>query len=156
MTLDQCSLLQIVKLCLQHDFVVQVVSALLRCNWQDFNWHDASRSFLAIAELLVPFRYRLTQAVLENRPLNGCSNSCCYNMHIFVNTSYIHLQLRSRLVVVMVVVVAAAVVVVVVAAVIAVAAAHYLKILMSSSQESFRLGNVNSLCRFMKYLLPSV
>ena len=75
-------------------------------------------------------------------------------MHIFVNTSYIHLQLRSRLVVVMVVVVAVAVVVV--AAVIAVAAAHYLKILMSASQESFRLGNVNSLCRFMKYLLPSV
>jgi len=58
---------QIVKRCLQHDFVarvnwrqlilgsglvVQVVSALLRCNWQDFNWHDASRGRSAIAELL--------------------------------------------------------------------------------------------------------
>ena len=33
--------------------VVQVVSALLRGNWQDFNWHDASRGPSAIAELLV-------------------------------------------------------------------------------------------------------
>ena len=33
--------------------VVQVVSALLRGNWQDFNWHDASRSHSAIAALLV-------------------------------------------------------------------------------------------------------
>ena len=30
-----------------------VVSALLRGNWQDFNWHDASRGASAIAELLV-------------------------------------------------------------------------------------------------------
>jgi len=30
-----------------------VVSALLRGNWQDFNWHDASRGPSAIAELLV-------------------------------------------------------------------------------------------------------
>ena len=29
------------------------VSALLRGNWQDFNWHDASRGLSAIAELLV-------------------------------------------------------------------------------------------------------
>jgi len=34
--------------------VVQVVSALLRSNWQDFNWHDACRGPSAIAELLVP------------------------------------------------------------------------------------------------------
>jgi len=33
--------------------VVQVVSALLRGNWQDFNWHDASHGPSAIAELLV-------------------------------------------------------------------------------------------------------
>ena len=32
--------------------VVQVVSALLRGNWQDFNWHDASCGPSAIAELL--------------------------------------------------------------------------------------------------------
>jgi len=31
--------------------VVQVVSALLRGNWQDFNWHDASRGPSLIAEL---------------------------------------------------------------------------------------------------------
>jgi len=33
--------------------VVQVVYALLRGNWQDFNWHDASRGPSAIAELFV-------------------------------------------------------------------------------------------------------
>jgi len=33
--------------------VVQVVSALLRGNWQDFNWHDASRGPSAIVELFV-------------------------------------------------------------------------------------------------------
>jgi len=57
--------------CLQHDFVarvnqrqlilgsglvVQVISALLRDIWQDFNWHDASRGPSAIAELLVYVR----------------------------------------------------------------------------------------------------
>jgi len=31
-------------------------TALLRGNWQDFNWHDASRSPSAIAELFVFFR----------------------------------------------------------------------------------------------------
>jgi len=36
-------------------------TALLRGNWQDFKGHDASRGPSAIAELLVPFRYRLTQ-----------------------------------------------------------------------------------------------
>jgi len=35
--------------------VVQVVSALLRGSWQDFNWHDASRGPSAIAKLLVEF-----------------------------------------------------------------------------------------------------
>ena len=33
--------------------VIQIVSALLHGNWQDFNWHDASRGPSAIAELLV-------------------------------------------------------------------------------------------------------
>jgi len=32
---------------------LQVVSAQLRGNWQDLNWHDASRGPSAIAELLV-------------------------------------------------------------------------------------------------------
>ena len=35
--------------------VVQVFSALLHGNWQDFNWHDALRGPSAIAELLVLF-----------------------------------------------------------------------------------------------------
>jgi len=33
--------------------VVQLVSALLRGNWQDFNWQDASRGPSAIAQLFV-------------------------------------------------------------------------------------------------------
>ena len=40
----------------------------------NFNWDDASRGPSAIAELLVPFWYRLTQVVLEKRPLNRCSS----------------------------------------------------------------------------------
>ena len=36
--------------------VVQVVFALLRGNWQDFNWHDASRCPSTIAELLVKLK----------------------------------------------------------------------------------------------------
>jgi len=35
--------------------VVQVVSGLLRGNWQHFNRHDASRGTWAIVELLVDF-----------------------------------------------------------------------------------------------------
>ena len=35
--------------------VAQVVSALLRGSWQDFNCHDASRGPSAIAELLVSY-----------------------------------------------------------------------------------------------------
>ena len=38
--------------------LVQVVSALLHGNWQDFNWHDASRGPLAIAEHLVSLARR--------------------------------------------------------------------------------------------------
>jgi len=34
------------------ELVVQVVCAVLRGSWQDFNWHDASRSPSAIAEFL--------------------------------------------------------------------------------------------------------
>jgi len=38
--------------------VIQVVYALFRCNWQEFNCHDASRGHLAIAELLVNVSFR--------------------------------------------------------------------------------------------------
>ena len=41
------------------------MTALLRGNWQDFNWHDASRGPSAIAELLVwsSWRYALGRSV---------------------------------------------------------------------------------------------
>jgi len=42
--------------------LVEVVSALLRGNWQDFNWHDASRCPSAIAELLVTKRLGIVSA----------------------------------------------------------------------------------------------
>ena len=49
------------------DLVVWVVSALLRGNWQDFNWHDASRGPSAIAELLVDMEasFHLSYSVLK-------------------------------------------------------------------------------------------
>ena len=43
--------------------VVQVVSALLRGNWQDFNGHDASRGPSAIAELFVTTAPRYASAL---------------------------------------------------------------------------------------------
>jgi len=42
-------------------------TALLRGNWQDFNWHDASRRLSAIAELLVfYFKLELHQVWLQS------------------------------------------------------------------------------------------
>ena len=52
--------------------VVQVVSALLRGNWQDFNWHDASRGPSPIAELLVCQRGRLAVDMLSWQPFVSC------------------------------------------------------------------------------------
>ena len=46
--------------------VVQVVSALLRGNWQDFNWHEASSGPSAIAELLVTNVQCMRQSVSSN------------------------------------------------------------------------------------------
>ena len=42
--------------------------------------HPKTRSSLASfkSRLVLPFWYRLTQAVLEKRPLNGCSSGCSY------------------------------------------------------------------------------
>ena len=40
-----------------------VVSALLRDNWEDFNWHDASRGPSKIAELLVKFIRCISQQI---------------------------------------------------------------------------------------------
>jgi len=44
----------------------------------------ASRGHSAIAELLVPFWYRLTRVVLDKGPLNGCvcvrACVCCYSL----------------------------------------------------------------------------
>jgi len=42
--------------------------------------HPKTPSSLASfkSRLVLPFWYRLTQAVLEKRPLNGCSSGCSY------------------------------------------------------------------------------
>jgi len=45
-----------VVLCAPLWSLVIPISALLRGNWQDFNWHDASRGPSAIAELLVCYK----------------------------------------------------------------------------------------------------
>ena len=47
-------------------------TALLRGNWQDFNWDDTSRGPSAIAELLVFTAYKL-QYVSNIQPLPNCS-----------------------------------------------------------------------------------
>jgi len=44
---------------------LQVVSVLLRGNWQEFNWHDASRGLSAIAVLLVRHYYSYTSDYLR-------------------------------------------------------------------------------------------
>ena len=49
----------------------------------------SSPSFLAsfISRLVLPFLYRLTQVVLEKRPLNGCSSSSCSSSWIIFSKS---------------------------------------------------------------------
>jgi len=42
-------------------------TALLRGNWQDFNWHDASRGPSAIAELLVLLRWIMLSSWIVSR-----------------------------------------------------------------------------------------
>jgi len=48
---------------------IEVFSALLLGNWQDFNWHDASRGPSAIAELLV-----IVWSISTNRPSFAAAN----------------------------------------------------------------------------------
>jgi len=48
------------------------VSALLRGNRQDFNWHDASHGPSAIAELLVIAPHHLSMQSAEARTIIGC------------------------------------------------------------------------------------
>ena len=48
------------------------------CIWSSWcHWHPKTPSYLASfkARLFLPFWYRLTQVVLEKRPLNSCSSS---------------------------------------------------------------------------------
>ena len=52
----------------------RVVSALLRGNWQDFNWHDASHGPSAIAELLLYLSGAGWPRLSWKRPINGCSS----------------------------------------------------------------------------------
>ena len=54
---------------------------VLRCIWSSWcHCHPKTPSSLASfkSRLVLPFRYRLTQVVLEKRPLNRCSSSSSY------------------------------------------------------------------------------
>ena len=55
---------------------LSVWSEVQTCIWP--SWcHCHSLSLAAVkSRLVLPFWYRLTQVVLEKRPLNGCSSSC--------------------------------------------------------------------------------
>jgi len=66
-----CRTLNERQLILGSGLVVQVVSALLRGSWQDFNWHDASRGPSAIAELLVVFK------LLSRHRRRGSTSTSC-------------------------------------------------------------------------------
>jgi len=57
--------------------VVQLVSALLRGNWQDFNLHDASRGHSAIAEFLIIL-------VLLSSSLSVFTGAICLIMKIII------------------------------------------------------------------------
>ena len=52
---------------IRSELVVQVVSALLHGNWQNFNWHDANRGPSAIAELLVEGNYTVNLSTSETQ-----------------------------------------------------------------------------------------
>jgi len=77
--------------------VVQVVSALLHGNWQDFNWRDASRGPSAIAELLVHIYYSVWSTV--NKHISEKLKSCWLNVlghlpELYSNTTYTVSQLK--------------------------------------------------------------
>jgi len=57
--------------------VVQIVSALLRGNWQDFNRHDASRGPSAIAKLLVTTAPRYSCGLVSVSVTSRCSIETC-------------------------------------------------------------------------------
>jgi len=62
-----------------HNFdLFRTCTALLRGNWQDFNWHDASRGPSAIAELLVKYMDYTTASVWQR-----CSPLSDYFGHLF-------------------------------------------------------------------------
>jgi len=57
--------------------VVQIVSALLRGNWQDFNRHDASRGPSATAKLLVTTAPRYSCGLVSVSVTSRCSIETC-------------------------------------------------------------------------------
>ena len=67
----------------------QVVSALLCGNWQDFNWHDASRRSSAIAELLVHSHYTRQPALAgyQLKPEDFVRASFTINLPLLMATS---------------------------------------------------------------------
>ena len=56
-----------------------VVSALLRGNWQDFNWHDASRGPSAIAELFL-IKPNIVTKFIAYRPMAWILLYKCINL----------------------------------------------------------------------------
>ena len=66
--------------------VVQVLSALLLGNWQDFNWHDASRGPSAIAELLVMTACHNVVLILQTQSTTVVKLSRKYaqNIHTYI------------------------------------------------------------------------
>ena len=58
---------------------LSVWSEVQTCIWPSWcHCHSLSLA-LVKSRLVLPFWYRLTQVVLEKRPLNGCCCCCCYS-----------------------------------------------------------------------------
>jgi len=68
--------------------VVQVVFALLRGNWQDFNWHNTSRGQSAIAELLVLRGCTKLQPIAMHESVWAWSTSCGVKLFTVVFTCF--------------------------------------------------------------------
>ena len=76
--------------------VVQVVSALLRGNWQDFNWHNASRGHSAIAELLVALNSDIWWHQIYSFSWESIDHRACIFFYFFVHFAFTKVDMCTK------------------------------------------------------------
>ena len=79
------------------ELVVQVVSALLRGSWQDFNWHDASRRPSAIAELLPPNQHHQKHWRQKHWKQSMLCNGLCKKLNRNISRCYSSYLTKNRI-----------------------------------------------------------